>query len=71
MITGSLVGKGYLEGTAGKEQQARFGWRDGERTYRTGDRAVWKNDGNLYFLGRKDREIKLRGMRLDPAEIEK
>ncbi len=71
LITGSLVGKGYLEGTAGKEQQARFGWRDGERTYRTGDRAVWKNDGNLYFLGRKDREIKLRGMRLDPAEIEK
>ena len=53
LITGSLVGKGYLEGTAGKEQQARFGWRDGERTYRTGDRAVWKNDGNLYFLGKK------------------
>lgn len=70
IITGKLVGKGYLEGSADKEQQARFFRQDSERAYRTGDRAVWKKDGNLYYLGRKDREVKIRGMRMNLAQIE-
>ena len=39
------------------------------RTYHTGDRAVWR-DGLLHFLGRSDRQIKLRGYRIEPGQIE-
>ncbi|QEL54545.1 non-ribosomal peptide synthetase [Chromobacterium paludis] len=42
---------------------------DAPRAYRTGDRAVWR-DGQLHFLGRLDQELKISGLRVDPAEIE-
>jgi len=40
------------------------------RRYDSGDRARWREDGQIDFLGRRDRQIKLRGMRVEPAEIE-
>ena len=47
-----------------------FGDHPDERLYRTGDLGRFLADGNIEFLGRADRQIKIRGYRVEPAEVE-
>ena len=72
-IGGDGVALGYLnqpELTAARFVPDQFSGQQGAKLYRTGDRVRWREDGNLEFLGRIDRQVKLRGFRVEPGEIE-
>lgn len=72
-IGGGGVGRGYLNDpalTAERFVPDGLSGEKGARLYRTGDRACWRPDGELDFLGRVDRQVKLRGHRIEPGEVE-
>ena len=69
-IGGAGVARGYLNRPAlSKEKFIKNPFWPG-RMFRTGDLARWLPDGNLVHMGRMDDQIKLRGYRIEPAEIE-
>ncbi|MFE3873416.1 amino acid adenylation domain-containing protein [Kitasatospora sp. NPDC059146] len=72
-LAGDCVGLGYLDNAG--ETRRRFvenrfaGDLPGTRLYRTGDLARVRPDGEVEFRGRADEQIKIRGVRVEPAEV--
>lgn len=65
-VVGDLVGMGYLDGREGG-----YFVRQGKQAYRTGDYVSLTENGELLYIGRADRQVKLRGMRIHTGIVEK
>jgi len=73
LLAGDNLARGYLgrpDETALRFTPNPFASQPGDRVYRTGDAARFWLDGRIEFMGRVDRQIKIRGYRVEPGEIE-
>ena len=70
-IGGIGVGSGYINNKQiTKEKFIDDPYKPGEKLFKTGDLAKWQIDGNIKFITRNDSQIKIRGIRIEPIEIE-
>lgn len=69
-ISGAGLALGYLNDAEKTARQFVPHPRDGQRLYSTGDRARYLPSGELEFLGRSDNQLKIKGHRIEPGEIE-
>ena len=70
-IGGIQLARGYLNQSEQTEKSfIPNPFIPGERVYKTGDVAMYRVDGNIVYCGRKDRQIKLRGQRIELSEVE-
>lgn len=69
LIAGVNVGRGYINLPEFTSEKFIYDSATNMTNYKTGDLAQWY-DGNIEFIGRKDNQIKIRGMRVEPEEIE-
>lgn len=72
-VAGVQVSHGYVnkpQETAERFLPDNIHGGAGERMYRTGDRGYWNEQGELCFCGRNDRQLKIRGFRVDLDDIE-
>ncbi|MEW2128323.1 amino acid adenylation domain-containing protein [Streptomyces sp. NPDC007259] len=71
-IAGEGLARGYATGAATAERflPDPFSAQPGARMYRMGDLARYRLDGTVDVLGRADRQTKIRGMRVEPGEVE-
>ncbi|MBC9909503.1 non-ribosomal peptide synthase/polyketide synthase [Chitinophaga varians] len=68
-IAGASLAKGYLNLPVLTEEKFTVS-ATGERIYHTGDLGRWRADGAVEYLGRIDEQVKVRGYRIEPGEIE-
>lgn len=69
-LAGLGLARGYLNKPNLTSEKFIHNRQTGERMYRTGDMVRWLPDGNLQFLGRKDKQIQIRAYRVELGEIE-
>jgi len=75
-VSGSALARGYLNQPSLTDERFVHAPASSDLTnnttrwYRTGDSVYWQADGQLMFAGRTDTQLKLRGMRIEPGDIE-